>query len=1046
MLSASAFSAHEILDQVVAKGLTNAHSVQDLVATLDFDDVFTAMSTDEVLESLVRQRLTKDFDDVGALKAEIARRGIDLTGLRADGLLTLLAVAPEGTLLVDTPRNIRAQLKADFAQAPLPLLDALEPLNLLELFDHQFQTSATDARIELTALAWRDTQPGLSNVVNLANLAYYTVNGKLTLVSPQTIVNETNLQPPGEHAAIAFGIQQLPGYFEGYIDPVDAQGRAVPYPLPWMDQWADTVAQLMDSYIGEFKRLGGTLDVFLVDMESKAFSMHGLATADPVDPSASNPTIWEAIQADSRWPELRARLERAGLWDFTDLGNWNELDPRALIWDAVMSERRREYLERALYEPVRKHFPEIRFSNYDNAYRNQSIPGGSYTKFTETWATIGTIVGTHQSKPLYGAKNAVAIPGETIDATPNLESGIEWIEGVNGVVTVSVYGDLSGLRVGDDIRIFNQCQPYVEDYVGNFQVSRVVDDHTFQYLLPGTHERVELPPDVYCTGMVGTRSSYDGLVHDVKFLRTQLTTSDAPLLPWISSPGWVEFSEGIRYDHWTEGIFHAALSGATEFAFWNTKGMDPELQGNVQMDRALGELEPLVGFASRVPLSYSDVDWSDDFLLTGMDVGGRRIWRLTPNPDVSFRVVNAARGELEIDGRLWSLPNSSIQAGGASSLGVWIIQRYDDSPLRYSAATTWNRIWTQPAETRVEVVAPSAVAPGQPYYVSAQLVGQAAQQTALFAFDWQGDGHADAYAVGDGQVGLSLTAGVSRLDRVVVTAYDLQGRTLGLGSRLVDSRHIWIVSDGDQRNLVIGGTEAADVIVVTDGAMSGVVHASLTLGPGHVQRSYSFAGINGRILVFGIGGNDILAAGPATRRSVELYGGWGNDLLQGGAGDDVLSGGFGDDTLLAGAGRDLLYGGAGADILSGGDGGDELIGGDGRDVVIGGWGQDYLFGGDGDDLLVAGATLWDANLPALHAIRAEWNSQRTLAQRVANLSGQGTGRRANGDIFLLPGLTVVDDGLVDYLFGGEGRDWRIFRPGYDVLLDPFNDEPGLHIP
>lgn len=1046
LLASTHFSTPELLDQVVTQGLTNASSVEQLVATLEFDQVFQAMSTDEFLDALVRQRLAPGFEDVGSLKAEIARRDIDLAGLRPDGLLTALAVAPGGSLLTDTPNRIRAALESDFNRAPLPLLDSMKPLNVLALFDGQFRTAATDARIDLTAFAWNETQPGLSNVVDLARLAYYTVNGVPTLVSPQAIVDLTNGQPEGQHAMIAFGIQLVPGFHEGYIDPVDADGRPVEYPLPWMDRWEEFVARRMDDYIGEFKRLGGTLDVFLLDVEDESFSYFGMRSASPAEGATATKSIWEALQADRRWPALRAELEAAGIRDFSDLGNWNpKTDPRVLIWDAVMERRRSDYLERALYDPVRKHFPDVHFANYENSLHNQSLPAGYHRTFTETWSSIGSIVGTHQSRALYGQRNAVTTPEGVLDDTPNVEVAIASIEGVQGVVTVHVYGDLTGLAVGDTVRIYDRCHDYVEPYRGSFAVSRVIDANTFEYLLPGTHPRIELPPNVHCTGLVSTRSSYDGLVHDVKFLRTQISTSDAPLLPWFSSPGWVEYSDGLSYDHWTEGVFHAALAGATQFAFWNSKGMDAALEGNVQMDRAIAELEPLVGYAARVPLTRSNVDWSDDFLLSGMDVGGRRIYRLTPNPEVPFRVVDAARGVLEINGQRWSLPNSSIQSGGASTYGVWIIQHHADSLLRYSAATTWSRIWTQPAAERVEVSAPTQVVPGQSYYVGASLVGGAAGQPTLFAFDWNGDGTPDHYAVGNGVAGASITAGASQVQRIVVTAYNLQGQKLGLGSRLLDTRRMSVVVEGGLRHLLVGGSDGADVILVGEGSAPGEMYVSMSLATGEQAPWRHFTGINGRVIVYANGGDDYVLATSTTRRGVEFYGGSGDDVLVGGAGDDWLFGGFGNDTLLGGGGRDLLVGGAGDDILVGGDGDDELAGGSGRDVLIGGRGQDHISGGGGDDLLIAGLTTWDGNLAALQAIRAEWSSERSLAQRMANLIGQGIGRRANGDYFLQPGKTLLDDGVVDWLHGGGGVDWYIFRLGVDQLLDPLETEPKLYL-
>jgi hypothetical protein len=87
----------------------------------------------------------------------------------------------------------------------------------------------------------------------------------------------------------------------------------------------------------------------------------------------------------------------------------------------------------------------------------------------------------------------------------------------------------------------------------------------------------------------------------------------------------------------------------------------------------------------------------------------------------------------------------------------------------------------------------------------------------------------------------------------------------------------------------------------------------------------------GRVVVFGMAGDDTLAAGagPGDRMThrAELYGGAGNDVLRGGrSGDDRLDGGPGDDRVLdPGARGDRLVGGRGTDTVRA-DPGDHTFG------------------------------------------------------------------------------------------------------------------------
>ncbi|MEL6979804.1 MAG: cadherin domain-containing protein, partial [Pseudomonadota bacterium] len=173
----------------------------------------------------------------------------------------------------------------------------------------------------------------------------------------------------------------------------------------------------------------------------------------------------------------------------------------------------------------------------------------------------------------------------------------------------------------------------------------------------------------------------------------------------------------------------------------------------------------------------------------------------------------------------------------------------------------------------------------------------------------------------------------------------------------------------------------------------------------------SFTGGAGSDVIYGRGGNDVLAGGAGDD---VLIGHNENDTLTGGAGDDIIDGGNHNDTAVfsgdlgqysfgrdangdllvidsvAGrdgtdtvrgvetlqfadlsvdmtsalvmadnpsmtAGDDVVLGTSGADAIDGGDGADRLIGGAGDDDLDGGAGNDTLDGGVGADDLDGGA-------------------------------------------------------------------------------------------
>ena len=72
---------------------------------------------------------------------------------------------------------------------------------------------------------------------------------------------------------------------------------------------------------------------------------------------------------------------------------------------------------------------------------------------------------------------------------------------------------------------------------------------------------------------------------------------------------------------------------------------------------------------------------------------------------------------------------------------------------------------------------------------------------------------------------------------------------------------------------------------------------------------------NDRIVINGLGGDDVIDASGLAGIQLTANGGDGNDVLIGSPGNDILSGGAGDDVLIGGGGQDVLDGGPGNNIV-----------------------------------------------------------------------------------------------------------------------------------
>lgn len=337
-------------------------------------------------------------------------------------------------------------------------------------------------------------------------------------------------------------------------------------------------------------------------------------------------------------------------------------------------------------------------------------------------------------------------------------------------------------------------------------------------------------------------------------------------------------------------------------------------------------------------------------------------------------------------------------------------------------------------------------------------------QDASFTYeiDWDNDRVVDEVIVG----GPSLT--ISRTFRQVgptsfsVTAVDHRGAESQTQTFDLDVAEYALLADEavpGQFNLVWGGTSGDDHVVFREVAANTVEIETLTRDGQAVNQTVSFAGVTGVVIAEASDGNDRIDGSGLNSLGGRFNGAAGSDTLIGGEGDDVLFGdgaeGADGDLLAGSGGDDIIFGdggeGQGDDILSGGSGNDVLIGdslasdgtdwinGDaGLDILVGDGAEgsgasDILIGSAGEDLVISGLFA-DPTISAVTAIRNEWTSGKPLSERIDNLSGSGS-TGVNGDIFLIPGETVLDDNAVDLVLNDDNdADWYLIDVTGDTAV------------
>jgi Ca2+-binding RTX toxin-like protein len=210
--------------------------------------------------------------------------------------------------------------------------------------------------------------------------------------------------------------------------------------------------------------------------------------------------------------------------------------------------------------------------------------------------------------------------------------------------------------------------------------------------------------------------------------------------------------------------------------------------------------------------------------------------------------------------------------------------------------------------------------------------------------------------------------------------------------------------DPTKTDLFVGGTTGNDTIAL---ALSGT-NTTVTI---NAVSAGSFAP-TGRIVIFGLAGNDNVTVASTITRNAWLYGDDGNDTLTGGGGNDVITGGVGTDSQVGGAGNDTYLFDADAAL-----------------------GIDTVNDSAGIDTLDFSATTGQAIALNLALTTAQVvNPNLTLTLTSASAIENVTGGSLND--------TLTGNTLANTLIGGPGNDTLTGAAGNDIYQFDVDDNLG----
>ena len=367
---------------------------------------------------------------------------------------------------------------------------------------------------------------------------------------------------------------------------------------------------------------------------------------------------------------------------------------------------------------------------------------------------------------------------------------------------------------------------------------------------------------------------------------------------------------------------------------------------------------------------------------------------------------------------------------------------------------------------RTFLVEVSNIAPTAMIYASSSVIGGTEQSITLtaddpssvdadanftFDIDWNGDGITDQTVDGPSGVVVKHVFNSPGAQTINVTATDKDGGVSDVASATVFVGGIFVQPDPNdptKNNLIVVGTDGADVITLNQDSSSGPVTVTLSMLNGlAVNIIQQFANITGHLEVFTAGGDDIVHAEGVKFTALKIDSGAGNDSLAGGYKDDTILAGDGNDTIWGLIGNDSIDGGAGDDLIFGDQpdgygysstrsnlGNDTIFGGTGNDTIYGdsdgGEGKsDYIDAGDGDDMVVADGP--EGSSTANDTIYGGDGNDLIFADNPTTPPDAG-------------GKDSVDGGSgADIIYGGGGADSLSGGSGSDLVIAGYVNNLGI---
>jgi len=151
---------------------------------------------------------------------------------------------------------------------------------------------------------------------------------------------------------------------------------------------------------------------------------------------------------------------------------------------------------------------------------------------------------------------------------------------------------------------------------------------------------------------------------------------DVPMAPWIAQPDYTEGGLAALggTSLWSELLLHLGASGPEALIYWNNSPTRPT-SNDATFEQALDEVNRVTGCGGKQPQQTELADWTAPWVVSGMKVEGRAVWRFTPESATTTLVRVGDALEATSGGKTLVFPEAwEVPSTAGLGRGRWILQ------------------------------------------------------------------------------------------------------------------------------------------------------------------------------------------------------------------------------------------------------------------------------------------------------------------------------------------------------------------------------------